>query len=90
MVARIDQQRVPRHVAVVMDGNGRWATQRGLPRVFKGTHFDHPAVDTFTGQEVAVETTESGDMQVFADGEDFGTLPVTVRVVPAALPLLLP
>ena len=23
---------VPRHVALVMDGNGRWATQRGLPR----------------------------------------------------------
>lgn len=25
--------RVPRHVAIVMDGNGRWATQRRLPRV---------------------------------------------------------
>lgn len=24
--------RVPRHVAIVMDGNGRWATRRGLPR----------------------------------------------------------
>jgi undecaprenyl diphosphate synthase len=26
-------QPVPRHVAVIMDGNGRWATQRGMPRV---------------------------------------------------------
>lgn len=25
---------IPRHVAVVMDGNGRWAAQRGLPRFF--------------------------------------------------------
>ncbi|MEU0939080.1 polyprenyl diphosphate synthase [Embleya sp. NPDC005971] len=25
-------ERLPRHVAVVMDGNGRWATDRGLPR----------------------------------------------------------
>ncbi len=28
----IDLERVPAHVAIVMDGNGRWAQQRGLPR----------------------------------------------------------
>src|SRR5512146_2224586 len=28
----IDPARVPVHIAVVMDGNGRWATQRGGPR----------------------------------------------------------
>ena len=28
----IPRELVPRHVAVVMDGNGRWATSRGLPR----------------------------------------------------------
>jgi undecaprenyl diphosphate synthase len=28
----IDRARVPSHVAIVMDGNGRWAQQRGLPR----------------------------------------------------------
>src|SRR5947199_3188932 len=26
-------QSVPEHVAIIMDGNGRWATRRGLPRV---------------------------------------------------------
>ena len=25
-------ERLPRHIAVIMDGNGRWASQRGLPR----------------------------------------------------------
>ena len=28
----LDPDRIPRHIACVMDGNGRWAAQRGLPR----------------------------------------------------------
>jgi undecaprenyl diphosphate synthase len=28
----LDPERIPAHVAIVMDGNGRWAQQRGLPR----------------------------------------------------------
>ncbi|MFD2208857.1 isoprenyl transferase [Virgibacillus halophilus] len=30
---RIEQQNIPEHVAIIMDGNGRWANKRGLPRV---------------------------------------------------------
>ena len=30
----IDVNRLPRHVGVIMDGNGRWATEQGKPRVF--------------------------------------------------------
>ena len=29
----VPPERVPRHIAVIMDGNGRWAQRRGLPRI---------------------------------------------------------
>jgi len=31
--ADLDQNRLPNHVAVIMDGNGRWAKRQGLPRI---------------------------------------------------------
>ena len=32
LVEKIDLQRVPRHIAIIMDGNGRWAKERNLNR----------------------------------------------------------
>jgi len=30
----VHPERIPRHIAIIMDGNGRWASQRGFPRAF--------------------------------------------------------
>jgi len=46
----LDRGRIPRHVAIVMDGNGRWAKQRGLKRT-EG----HAA-----GEEALFDTVEGG------------------------------
>ena len=34
IIDQIDNTRLPEHVAVIMDGNGRWAKQHGKPRIF--------------------------------------------------------
>jgi len=34
LIAEIAKNKVPEHVAIIMDGNGRWAKLRGKPRVF--------------------------------------------------------
>lgn len=32
--AKLDPNKLPEHVAIIMDGNGRWATRQGKPRIF--------------------------------------------------------
>jgi undecaprenyl diphosphate synthase len=49
LIERIDKERLPLHVAITMDGNGRWARQRGLER-----NAGHNA-----GAEAAREVTEA-------------------------------
>ncbi|MEI6521234.1 MAG: polyprenyl diphosphate synthase [bacterium] len=47
IIGQLDAARLPLHIAVIMDGNGRWATNQGLPRVVghnAGTQSVHAAV----------------------------------------------
>lgn len=34
LIKKLDPNKLPKHVAIIMDGNGRWAKKRRLPRVF--------------------------------------------------------
>lgn len=41
LLSKIDKNRLPKHIAIIMDGNGRWAKQQGKERVFghqQGVH----------------------------------------------------
>ncbi|MGH9021774.1 MAG: polyprenyl diphosphate synthase [Acidimicrobiia bacterium] len=49
VVPGIDPARVPRHVAIVMDGNGRWAKQRGLARIEGHAAGEEALFDTVEG-----------------------------------------
>jgi undecaprenyl diphosphate synthase len=46
---RIPKALVPTHVAIVMDGNGRWAKQRGLPRTAGHERGEHSLFDVVEG-----------------------------------------
>jgi len=33
LLEKLNRKKIPRHIAIIMDGNGRWAQQKGLPRI---------------------------------------------------------
>ena len=51
--AGIDPNRVPEHVAIIMDGNGRWAKRRGEQRVFGHAHYPTTQVRQQVTQRIA-------------------------------------
>lgn len=49
MVEQLDMNRIPQHIAIIMDGNGRWASERGKERSF-GHQAGVDAVRTITSE----------------------------------------
>jgi diacylglycerol kinase (ATP) len=62
---------------------GKGAFLRAFPRVFRGTHVTHPAVQMARGKRISIETDRH--VMVYADGERVGPAPATFEVVPASL-----
>ena len=66
LLAEIDFARLPQHVAIIMDGNGRWAKQRGKPRIFghrEGAESVRAILDTCARLNIKPETSSSGRFQ---------------------------
>jgi diacylglycerol kinase (ATP) len=58
-----------------------------FPRVYRGTHVDHPVVSVF--RAARVEILAEG-ITAYADGEPLGPLPLTAECIPAAVRVALP
>ena len=53
---QIDTERLPRHIAIIMDGNGRWAKQKGKLRIFGHQNGVKAVRDTVEGAaEIGIE-----------------------------------
>ncbi len=52
-LSELDPTRIPAHVAIVMDGNGRWAQRRGLPRTDGHAAGEEALMDTIWGAHEA-------------------------------------
>ncbi|HET6864276.1 MAG TPA: diacylglycerol kinase family protein [Solirubrobacteraceae bacterium] len=61
---------------------------RLAPTVFSGRHLRYPEVSVLRGREVHISATEQ--FTLYADGEAIAELPVTVRVLPAAVRIIVP
>ena len=48
-LSRLDSNRIPRHVGLILDGNGRWANARGLPRTAGHAAGEAALFDTVAG-----------------------------------------
>jgi len=73
---------------VMIADQSKLAYLRGLPRVFKGTHLDHPAVTLLQGREVTFGADRP--FTAYADGDPLVDLPTTVRALPNALRVVAP
>ncbi|MCF6524977.1 diacylglycerol kinase [Streptomyces sp. JJ36] len=71
----------------VVPGVGRAELLRVFPRVYRGTHVEHPRVQTYEARRVRLHTPS---MRAFADGERVGPLPLAAEAVPGALHVVTP
>ncbi|MEL6842715.1 MAG: polyprenyl diphosphate synthase, partial [Bacteroidota bacterium] len=62
LAENIDKDRLPRHVGVIMDGNGRWAKGQGKPRVFG----HHSAVEAVRATVEACAELGVGYLSLYA------------------------
>ena len=59
-IEQIDKTRIPQHVAIIMDGNGRWAKQRGKER----TYGHHAGAETVQKLESTTERSVGSDESI--------------------------
>lgn len=90
---KIDKSRLPRHVAIIMDGNGRWAQEKGQDRLFGHFHGVESVRDIVeAASEIGIEyltlytfSTENWDRPEY---EVAGLMELLVNTIRKEIPVL--
>lgn len=59
-----------------------------LAKAYKGTHLNHPLVDSIKGREIYIELLDDGIYELELDGELVGRLPASFRILQDKLPIM--
>lgn len=51
MKEKLDPTKIPQHIAIIMDGNGRWAKKKGAMRIFGHRHAIQAVKDAIEGAD---------------------------------------
>ncbi len=79
---------------VVIGAASRLALMRAFPKIYDGSHVEHPAVTVMRGRSIQLTALSPRPVPVGGDGEDLGMLPgpgqepLRMRVLPGALTVL--
>jgi len=90
---KIDKSRLPRHIAIIMDGNGRWAQEKGQDRLFGHFHGVESVRNIVEGaSEIGIEyltlytfSTENWDRPEY---EVIGLMELLVNTIRSEVPVL--
>jgi undecaprenyl diphosphate synthase len=93
LITQIDQNRIPKHIAIIMDGNGRWAQEQGQDRLFGHFHGVQSVRDIVEGcAEIGVKyltlyafSTENWDRP---EKEVTGLMELLVETIRKEVPIL--
>ncbi len=78
-------------IDLVFVGNvSRYEFLKTFPKVYKGEHINHHSISYFRGKNIIIDQVDKNNISVFADGENFGNLPIKIESVNFKLKQLLP
>ena len=64
---------------VCVSNVSRYEFLKTFPKVYKGEHVNHNSISYLRGKKIIINQIRKNNIPVFADGEDYGNLPIIIE-----------